>query len=330
MTRYLFRFTPWLLLLLLALAACSSDSTPQASPGTTNPPQPPQPPEESYNIEIRPVGNGFTPTQEAAFTQAAAAWGGYITEDLTDIPAGQQVSASSACGYDDTTLAAEIDDLLIYAVIEPDDGPGGVLARAGPAAFRTENAPSGAGLPAVGCLKFDVADVARLEVNGEFDEVVLHEMGHVIGVGTIWQDKGVLSFERNTCLTSRSPKFIGTGAVTEYAQLGGSGDVPVEMEGGRGTACGHWSEKVFGNELMTGFLNSGNVNPFSRMTVASLDDLGYTVDLSRAAPYDLPNCSPDCRSLQSQSLAVREVLLKPTYTIAPDGTLSPITQDTQE
>jgi hypothetical protein len=45
---------------------------------------------------------------------------------------------------------------------------------------------------------------------------------------------------------------------------------------------------VFGNELMTGFL-SGTTQPLSRMTVASLADLGYKVDFSAADPFALPS-----------------------------------------
>ena len=39
---------------------------------------------------------------------------------------------------------------------------------------------------------------------------------------------------------------------------------------------------------MTGFVNVGG-NPMSRMTIASLEDLGYQVNLGAAEPYQLPN-----------------------------------------
>ena len=60
----------------------------------------------------------------------------------------------------------------------------------------------------------------------------------------------------------------------------------VENTGGAGTADAHWRESVFGNELMTGFVDAG-VNPLSRVTVASMGDLGYTVNLADADPYTL-------------------------------------------
>ena len=39
------------------------------------------------------------------------------------------------------------------------------------------------------------------------------------------------------------------------------------------------------NELMTGWYNSGQTNPISRITVASLADLGYQVNMNAAQSY---------------------------------------------
>jgi hypothetical protein len=63
--------------------------------------------------------------------------------------------------------------------------------------------------------------------------------------------------------------------------------VPVENTGGAGTRDSHWRESTFNNELMTGYLNNGS-NPLSRITVASLADIGYQVDISRADAYSPP------------------------------------------
>ena len=52
--------------------------------------------------------------------------------------------------------------------------------------------------------------------------------------------------------------------------------IPVEQDGGAGTAGSHWDEETFNNELMTGYINDGN-NPFSAMSAASFGDLGYTI-----------------------------------------------------
>jgi hypothetical protein len=64
--------------------------------------------------------------------------------------------------------------------------------------------------------------------------------------------------------------------------------VPVENTGGAGTRDSHFRESVFRNELMTGFVGTSG-NPLSRMTAASLGDMGYVVDLSAAEAFTLPN-----------------------------------------
>ena len=60
--------------------------------------------------------------------------------------------------------------------------------------------------------------------------------------------------------------------------------------GGPGTAEGHWRETTFDDELMTGFIEQGEM-PLSRMTIASLQDLGYEVNLDAANAYQLPGSS---------------------------------------
>lgn len=69
--------------------------------------------------------------------------------------------------------------LLISATLKGVDGVGGVLGFAGPTAvWRGCNTIS-----AEGEMTFDVDDISSLEADGSLEGVVLHEMGHVIGVG---------------------------------------------------------------------------------------------------------------------------------------------------
>ena len=64
--------------------------------------------------------------------------------------------------------------------------------------------------------------------------------------------------------------------------------VPVENTGLPGTRDSHWRESLFKNELMSGFIAAPN-NPLSKMTAASLKDLGYVVNMDAAEAYSLPN-----------------------------------------
>jgi hypothetical protein len=136
-------------------------------------------------------------------------------------------------------------------------------------------------------MTFDTADLEEMERRGTLNDVITHEMGHVIGIGTIWSRKGLLEGAGTT-----NPTFIGQSAITEYNRLRGTDSdltpVPVENQGGIGTRDGHWREVIFVNELMSGYINQTG-NPISRMTVGSLQDLGYVVDMDAAEPYNLPN-----------------------------------------
>ena len=69
--------------------------------------------------------------------------------------------------------------LLISSTLEEIDGVSGTLGEAGPdSVWRGCNTIS-----AEGHMRFDIADITNLEADGTFEGVILHEMGHVIGVG---------------------------------------------------------------------------------------------------------------------------------------------------
>ena len=229
--------------------------------------------ESPFTIEVRFLG-GLTDEQQAAFTAAADRWTRVIVGDLPSVVADGET----------------IDDVLILAQGTAIDGPGGVLGQAGPTVLRPASAGAAALLPAKGVMSFDTADLEQMRADGTLGDVITHEMGHVLGIGSIWQDKGLLRAGSST-----NPTFSGAGAMAEYAallQAAAPRQVPVENTGGVGTRGVHWRETVFRNELMSGFIDAAG-NPISRVTVASLGDLGYQVDIDSAEPYALP----DLRSL---------------------------------
>jgi hypothetical protein len=221
-----------------------------------------------FTIDVRFLG-GLTETQKNAFKAAADRWSRVIIGDLPSVMIDGEV----------------VDDVLILAQGVDIDGPSGILGQAGPTRLRPANAGQHAFLPARGTMSFDTADLAQMEQRGTLTDVITHEMGHVLGIGTIWNMKSLLKGAGK-----KNPLFLGAGAKAEYGKLRGSGPtrVPVENTGGPGTADGHWRETVFRNELMSGFISAPN-NPISRLTVASLQDMGYEVDLNAAEPYTLPN-----------------------------------------
>ena len=200
--------------------------------------------------------------------------------DATSVPA--RPSCLPAASPD---LPSTVDDLLIDVSVQPIDGAGGILGQAGPTCLR-----AGTFLPVAGQMIFDSADVANLLPDGTFATVVLHEMGHVLGFGTNWA-----ATNSATGLGGTDPRYIGGRGVAEWSALGGAGTVPLEDTGAPGTRDNHWRESVFGAELMTGYLNDG-VNPLSRLSVASLADLGYQVDVTQADAYSAPSLLAGLRS----------------------------------
>ena len=234
-------------------------------------------PASTYTVEIRFIGPAPSPSQKAAFDSAAARWSRSIVVDLDDVVFDGSEDFSFCGGQ---PLSETVDDLVIFAQIDKIDGPGNILGQAGPCFLRDDNL-----LPVAGFMQFDVDDVVSLEASGRFKEVVLHEMGHVLGFGSTWSLQGLL-----TGRGSGNPYFTGQSARMAFAAAaqpsGGfaGNSVPVEGTGGPGTRDSHWRESVFTNELMTGFLNAG-VNPLSAITIASLRDQGYVVDDSGADDF---------------------------------------------
>jgi len=239
--------------------------------------------ESPFAIEVRFLG-GLTPGQQQAFAAAADRWTTMIVGDLPAV----QVDGET------------IDDLLILAQGVPIDGPGRILGQAGPTHLRPKGAGSAAFLPAKGVMSFDTADLEQMERAGTLRDVITHEMGHVLGAGTVWPLKGLLQGAGTI-----NPTFTGAAATSAYGELRRDTDrppVPVENTGGAGTRDSHWREAVFRDELMSGFIAAAD-NPISTVTVGSLGDLGYDVDLEAAEPYELP----DLMALAEEGLlAVRE------------------------
>lgn len=233
------------------------------------------PPPTAFHIEVRFLGPPPTPSQQDAFTSAAQRWESLILGDLEDVPFSGNLDFCGGQALNET-----IDDLLIFATVEPIDGPGGVLGAAGWCWARDDNI-----LPFIGEMRFDSDDVAALQAAGQFQTVVLHEMGHVLGVGSVWTFQDLLAGQGGV-----DPFFIGSSArgafaAADFTNYPGPA-VPVENQGGQGTRDSHWRELILGPELMTGFLDDGP-NPLSAVTASSLRDQGYVVNDALSDPYSI-------------------------------------------
>lgn len=249
----------------------------------------------SFNITLRYVGTAPTGAVAQAFTDAVNRIQAAV---VGDVPGVQIGSASTpfdvgACGNPSVTginLNETVDDVIIYAAVVPIDGVGQVLGSAGPCLTRNVDS-----LTALGTMRFDSADLDNLANQGRLSDVVLHEMLHVIGLGTLWNRKQLV-----VDTSTANVRVIGALAAATCAnELGGAavcpGSVPAEncLDLPGGTNCGagtrnsHWKESTFQTELMTGY--AGASNQFSLLTIRGLADLGYNVNALAADPYTVPS-----------------------------------------
>jgi hypothetical protein len=252
------------------------------------------PPASTFRIEVRYPNTQPTPTQKAAFDIAAAHWAQLI---LAGGPPYTVVPSDHVPG--DTTCpeitGQVIDGIVIYADLKAIDGINNVLGSTGVCIIRDNGL-----LPVQAAMTFDTADLPGLESNGTLNLVILHEMGHALGFGTIWHIN--LPSEANYTPTvstndflsgfpGSDPSFNGPNARTAFFGAIAAGTtftgtaVPVEGSFGSGTRYSHWRESLFSNELMTGFLGPGLINPLSAFTVQQFHDLGYVVNDALADTY---------------------------------------------
>lgn len=257
-------------------------------------------PSETFDIEVEFVGS-LSAEAQAAFDAAEARWEQVLARG---IPAVTVNAAADSCLSGAPAINRAVDDVVIQAKVVVDDGPGGRLAFAGPCLIGSSDK-----LPRLGRMSFDEADLAPLIANGTLDDVVMHEMGHVLGIGTVWTNLGFLSGGGTS-----DPRFTGARASAAWSSFDRTGTVPVEGDFGAGTRDSHWDEATFGNELMTGFV-SNFANPMSRLTISSMADLGYLVDVSSADAYSLPGAAAHAGEPQGLDLAGREVLVGPYGTV---------------
>lgn len=268
-----------------------------------------------YDITLQFIST-MSDSQARAFVDAKERIEQVVVGDVPSQDIVLSASQMASCGG--IAVSANVDDLLILAEVGPIDGVGGILAQSGPCYVRSPGTP----FPIVGNMKFDTADLAALEASGQLETVILHEMLHVVGFGTIWS---TAPLDLLNGAGTADPFFTGTQARANFANLNGGSiytgtPVPVENSGGAGTRDSHWLDTVFKSELMTGYLSRGT-NPLSATTVGSMQDLGYVVDVSRADPFNLAT------ALRATALGAEANLIQmgsdvrpePPGYIGPDG-----------
>ncbi len=226
-------------------------------------------------------GDGFSASQKALFHRAAVRWMSIITGDIPD----SDFSDNPVDEWDDDLkkqirVNDFVDDLRIFLGIGEIDGAKGTLGRGGTLIVR-RNRQSGALVTKIGTIAIDKDDLEWMS-DAFLYEVILHEMAHVLGFGTVWKTLNLVSGVSDRY-------FTGPLAIQAFDNAGGrsySGPkVPVEDD------SGHWRGSVFGDELMTASVRPDldGTLPLSAITIQSLADHGYQIDVRRADAYMLPS-----------------------------------------
>ena len=214
-------------------------------------------PDGDFDIELVLLEE-FTESQKNVLQYVARRWMAIVMEDLPDYEFTEGWSGQCGSNQFEIPPGDRIDDLRIYVTKERLN----VLGFGGPIVLRETTH-----LPVLGCIGLDLSH-ADLLITG------LHEIGHVLGVGSLWEELGYYQTPPDG-----DQHFNGPLAVAAFDAAGGwdyaGAKVPVEG--------GHWRGSVFGDELMT----PTGTGAISAITVQSLADLGYVVDVTQADPYVL-------------------------------------------
>ncbi len=257
--------------------------------------------EPAFNIELVFVDPAvFTKEQRGVFEQAARRWEAVIAEDIPDVDLSQPGETFDSREHQDwwdawdgdANLGAlrvedEVDDLRVF-VGRPLSGPDKPWGKGGAFWPRT-----GSSLPILASLEIheDLLEAAYL-YNGGLLSTIEHELAHCLGfAGWMWNELGLLGLSARET-PYRDTYFAGVGARAAFHWAGGGSyrgnRVPVENDPAKGGLDSHWRETVFGNELMSTWPLLGQGQSLSRITIQSLADIGYRVDVTQADPYTLP------------------------------------------
>ncbi len=245
----------------------------------------------------------------------------FSAQALTDLSAAEQSLFTDALSFwdaiivDHRDLASRSWNLNVNTFNQAAMGGGILLGSAGPNGLIFSNAVVGA-LTSNGRFIISTGGDANFNVNpatgGLSLDTIKHEIGHALGIGTLWEDNEVYNDgtagNHNRTLAGGTPgQYVGAAGLAAYQAefVGQSGVsfVPVELGGGPGTANGHWDESDdFGQtltgvvdllgrdrkfELMTGWAAPGT-DFISNTTIQSLFDIGFIVN-SQVTPVPEPS-----------------------------------------
>jgi len=290
------------ILLLLFLTTVSA----KIIPGANHAFFPSQIPRARYNIDVILVldnlVNKTLPYQiTAPIKNARRRLEGVI---LTNIP--KSYNYTKPCRGDAMMAfanATKIDDLLIFIIPSSTSS----FANGGPCII-TRDGFARVGSVGVNLNFFESLRMPPFNENNIkfFEDVLVHEFLHVIGIGTLWFD---FVDPKRPLIPKR---YNGTNGLNAFRNnLRGSGDLLLEND--FGDVGSHFDECAYDNEIMSPVISYGNY--LSTLTCGALQDLKHVVNMTKCDPvWKLPRkvaCSPDgYRYLKEEDGSLRgDVLL---------------------
>jgi len=233
----------------------------------------------TFDYRFDRLGFFDDPLRRAVLEEAGAQWEAIIQDDFDNLPVGTsfEVRTPTGAARETVTLTDPVNDIIVF--VGADDLDGSILALAGPDGgnvagdiYAARISPDFRGTgpvtdfePWAGVITFDIDarwffgfGLPRYGEN-DFLSVAVHEIGHVLGVGTSG------AFDR---------WIVGDTFTGPNAQVVNGGD-PIPLDGDHAhVEEGHWDDVV----SLDPALMTGTRVLLSNHDKALLADIGYEID----------------------------------------------------
>ena len=243
----------------------------------------PSPAEEGFTLELIFLPNHrLNDAQVALVRKAAKRWESVIVGDIPDeefasVPFDTERDFEwGTARTGSVVIDYVVDDVAVLITTDPGITGG---AWGGVHMWRASN-----GLPLISYVI--LAENLLEESETVLEMVLLHELGHCLGFGTVWPEDLLIDPSREN--SEADTYFSGPLAVEAFNAAGGESYEGNKVPVANGGDDGHWRGSVFGNELMASNVDATYPYFLSAITIQSLADLGYKVDPSQADPFTLP------------------------------------------